>query len=83
MSEHVCNVCFQPMTEHHDPSYMPPRCCAGCGCGEERPGDCPVCAGSTRGPLFWSKAGLTYQLCDECKTEAREQRRDAYRAVRL
>lgn len=38
--EHICTVCFQPMTDHHnDPGYFPPRCCHGCGCGEERPAD--------------------------------------------
>lgn len=27
------------MTAHHDPGHFPPRCCHGCGCGEEQPPD--------------------------------------------
>lgn len=37
--EHICLVCFQPMTHHIDPGHFPPRCCHGCGCGEEQPPD--------------------------------------------
>ncbi len=35
--EHVCQVCFQPVSEHEDEESWPARCCSGCGCGEEMP----------------------------------------------
>lgn len=33
MTDHVCEVCFRPMSEHED-DHWPPRCCHGCPCGE-------------------------------------------------
>ena len=36
MSEHICEVCFRPMSEHED-SEWPPRCCHGCPCGNTMP----------------------------------------------
>jgi hypothetical protein len=40
--------------------------------------DCPVCNGSDRPPLWWSKAGMTYRLCEPHKEAARSQRRLRY-----
>ena len=35
---------------------------------------CPPCRGD-RTPLFWSKAGMTYRLCDRHLDDARAERR--------
>lgn len=38
MVEHHCQVCGVVSVAHDDPEpYLPPRCCHGCGCGEEQP----------------------------------------------
>lgn len=33
VNEHICEICFQPVSEHHDPGHFPARCCPGCPCG--------------------------------------------------
>lgn len=37
MITHVCMVCFDDSANHENHECWPPRCCHGCGCGEERP----------------------------------------------
>jgi hypothetical protein len=37
MTNHICEVCFQPSHEHKDPEYHCPRCCYGCPCGSTMP----------------------------------------------
>lgn len=45
--------------------------------------DCPVCAGSERDALWWSKAGMTSKLCDAHREAARSTRRLQYEFKRI
>jgi hypothetical protein len=48
--EHTCTVCFRPVSEHRDDEVWPPRCCTGCGCGEEHPATSPSFAAPAEEP---------------------------------